>query len=161
MGGSHALADESVSIHVEEKVAQSLNDAAGGERGEDAVSARARLQATRRRVGNSMLLAPLLMMRGNQVNHRIALLASSQVWKGHAAAPQLEFGPTANLERAQPPRTGRRQALARSVAFGGMIYQMRGGSQDLACPVCKALRWRGRRLHLRSGKDKVEEDALA
>ena len=58
--------DESVSTKVKEQVAQSLYDAAGGERGEDAVSARARLQDIRKRVGNSMQLAPLLMTRENR-----------------------------------------------------------------------------------------------
>ena len=93
--------DESVSTQVKEQVAQSLDDAVGGERGEDAVSARARLQDIRKRVGNSMQLAPCLMTREPQVNDRIALLASKQSWKEHAAAFWLHLGPAANLERAQ------------------------------------------------------------
>ena len=82
-------------------MAQSLYDAAGGERGEDAVSARARLQDIRKRVGNSMQLAPRLMTRVNHLNDRTALLASNQLWKEHAAASRLYLGPAANLERAR------------------------------------------------------------
>lgn len=68
-------------------MAQSLYDATGVER-EDAVYARARLQVIRKRVGNSMHMAPLLMTRGTQVNDRIALLVSNQYWKEHAAGCQ-------------------------------------------------------------------------
>ena len=105
--------DESVSTQVKEQVAQSLYDAAGGERGEDAVSARARLQDIRKRVGNSMQLAPLLMTRENQVNDRIALLASKQLWKEHAAASRAKLGPAANLERAQSLAQGAGSDLIR------------------------------------------------
>ena len=49
-------------------------------------SLHARLQYIRKRVGNSMQLAPRLMTRGNMVNDRVAFLASKQV---RAAPPHV------------------------------------------------------------------------
>ena len=99
---------DSVSIQVTKQAAQSLYDAAGGERGEDAVSARVRLQDIRNRVGASMQLAPFLMRREDQVSDRIAVLACRRLWKEHAAASRLQAGRLPLLSAARAvPRTGR------------------------------------------------------
>ena len=92
--------EDAISDTVRDKVAASLYEAGGGASGEDAATARERLQEIRKRIGNSMQLAPLLMTRENMVNDRVSLLVSKQIWKEHAAMSRGKLTPSSKLERA-------------------------------------------------------------
>ena len=92
--------EDAISDTVRDKVAASLYEAGGGASGEDAATARERLQEIRKRIGNSMQLAPLLMTRENMVNDRVSLLVSKQIWKEHGALSRSKLNPASNLERA-------------------------------------------------------------
>ena len=79
--------EDAFSDTVRDKGAASLYEAGGGASGEDAATARERLQEIRKRIGNSMQLAPFLMTRENMANDRVPLLGSKQIWREHGPCP--------------------------------------------------------------------------